>query len=137
MSGILRLNTERDAERRNYGDVAALIRSNPFVGAVVDFIITGVVTTVMQEIEKHLIPPAHELLGYPAVAKMMGKSQTSIRKMKERGQIIPVDHPVNGKTMFTIEAVQSAIVEWDIRHEHNREKQVQAALTLNTKNEAA
>src|SRR5580765_6696330 len=103
ISAIRSLNTEREEERKKYGDMAALVRSNPIVSAFMDFIISGVSATMIQEIQKHLTPPAHELLDYPAVAKILVKSETAVRKMKERGQIIPVDHPVNGKTMFTVE----------------------------------
>jgi hypothetical protein len=137
VTALEKLSAAQDAELRNCGDIAALIRNNPLVAAFVLYLKNEVRGEMMREIQQYITPPAHELFDYPAVAKRMDKSQSAVRKMKERGQLVAVDHPVHGKTMFTEEAVDNAIAAELIRNERNRERQTQVALELTKKRTAA
>jgi hypothetical protein len=109
------LEQHRIDEAKNLGDVGSLAMSNPFISAILQWIVAEVTKTIRTDLENQLPSRDLELFGYADVAQIMKKSVGTVRQMKARGQIVPARHNIRGKAYFTRESVMKAIREMEQR----------------------
>jgi hypothetical protein len=57
-----------------------------------------------------MVPPDSELFTIEQASALMGRTVIAARKLRIRGKLVPVPQRINGRIMFTKEAIVKAMV---------------------------
>src|SRR4051794_20111298 len=114
LEALERIEKHRNEQLKNYGDVEALLRSNPFLGALFHFLMSLLSRELIAELRRMMPPAERKLLNYEDVSHRMEKTVGAVRQMKARGQI-EVEEYREGQPYFTEAAVEKAKREAELR----------------------
>jgi hypothetical protein len=107
------LRTMQDEEQnkiKDYGDIAKVLESNPLLGALANHLLSSLYEKVLGELDRRMVPPDSELFTIEQASALMGRTVIAARKLRIRGKLVPVPQRINGRIMFTKEAIVKAMV---------------------------
>ena len=110
VDALRKLQDVEESQKRDFGDVAAILKQNPLLCALMNHLLDSLYTRILGELDRRMVPPDRELLTIEEVADMMHKSVAAVRKLRDRGRLDAIPHRINGRVMFTKEAVHAAIL---------------------------
>lgn len=115
VAALRKLEEEEQNRSKDYGDIAKVLKSNPLIAALANYVVDSLYSRVLEELDRRMVPPKRQLLTIEQVAVMMDRSVEAVRKLRQRGKLEAVPGRMNGRVMFAEEAVGAAMVAGAVR----------------------
>jgi hypothetical protein len=104
LSALRLLEEYIEAERKNFGDVEAVLKSNPGVNAWFLALVKAVAAEVTTWLDERLPSKDMALFSYKEVAAMLHMKIGALRAQKARGHLKAA--PGEGQARFTLKAIE-------------------------------